>query len=183
MISPKLDLNDARLFYKLWIPLLDYVNHTYRVNVKLGKMTGAEGLDIQEVRVVADFLWNHPETIDRYLTFAELPSDHCKIIAGWKRFVSGEFILERHLKHGSVFISLKDGQVYMVKGIYSSWEEIFPHSNLPIPLWATLIPFQDKIVYDSIVTCSNVIIGRGYAETFKKIYMSAKQDKTIRLSL
>ncbi len=180
---PTLDPNDAKLFYKLWLSLLDFVNDTYRVNPNLGRMEKAEELNIQEVRVVADFLWSHPEVIDGYLTSAELPSEHREIIADWKRFVSGEFILERHLKRGSVFISLKDEQVYMVNGIISSWEDMIPRADLPILLRATLIPFRDKIIYDSIVTCSNVIIGRGYAETFKEIYLSAKQDKTILTSL
>ena len=106
-----------------------------------------------------------------------MPPDHREIIAGWNRFVSGEFILERHLKRGSVFITLEDEQVYMVGGIFSSWEEMIPQADLPILLRATLIPFRDKIIYDSIVTCSNVILGRGYAETFKNIYLLAKQAK------
>ena len=104
---PKLDFTDAKLFYDLWIPLLDHVNRTYNVNPKLGKMARADGLNIQEVRVVADFLWSHPAVIDGYLASAELPPDHREILAGWSRFVSGEFILERHLKRGSVFISLE----------------------------------------------------------------------------
>ena len=58
---PKLDFADAKLFYDLWIPLLDYVNRTYNVNPKLGKMTRADGLNIQEVRVVA-----FPSTTDCY---------------------------------------------------------------------------------------------------------------------
>lgn len=66
---------------------------------------------------------------------------------------------------------------------FSSWEDMIPHADLPILLRATLIPFRDKIIYDSIVTCSNVIIGRDYAETFKDIYMSAKQAKAIRVFL
>lgn len=177
---PKLDFTDAKLFYDLWIPLLDYVNRTYNVNPKLGKMARADGLNIQEVRVVADFLWSHPAVLDGYLTSAELPPDHREIVAGWNRFVSGEFILERHLKRGSVFISLEDEQVYLVSGIFSSW---IPRPDLPILLHATLIPFKDRIIYDSIVTSSNVIIGRGYAEIFKDIYLSAKQAKSIHTSL
>ena len=180
---PKLDFADAKLFYDLWIPLLDHVNQTYNVNPKLGKMTRADGLNIQEVRVVADFLWSHPAVIDGYLASAELPPDHREIIAGWSRFVSGEFILERNLKRGSVFISSEDEQVYLVSGIFSSWEEMIPQADLPILLRATLIPFKGRIIYDSIVTCSNVIIGRGYAEIFKDIYLSAKQAKSIHTSL
>ncbi len=40
---PKLDFADAKLFYDLWIPLLDHVNQTYNVNPKLGKMARAMG--------------------------------------------------------------------------------------------------------------------------------------------
>jgi hypothetical protein len=108
---------------------------------------------------------------------------HREIIAGWNRFVSSEFILEQHLKRGSVFISLEDEQVYMVGGIFSSGEEMIPQADLPTLLRATLIPFRDKIIYDSFVTCINVILGRGYAEAFKNIYLSAKQAKTIHTSL
>lgn len=180
---PTLDPNEAKLFYELWIPLLDHVNQTYKVNPNLDRMEQAEGLDIRELRVVADFLWSHPEVIDRYISTAKLPPEHREIVTSWKRFVSGEFILERHLKRGSVFISLKDEQVYMVKGILSSWEDMIPRADLPILLRATLIPFRDKIIYDSIVACRNVIIGHGYAETFKEIYLSAKLTKTIRSSL
>lgn len=180
---PTLDSNDAKLFYELWLPLLDFVNDTHRVNPNIGKMEKVEGLDTQEVRVVADFLWSHPEVIDCYVAAAKLPPEQREIVTSWKRFVSGEFILERHLKRGSVFISLKDEQVYTVNGILSSWEDMIPCADLPILLRATLIPFRDKIIYDSIVTCSNVIIGHGYAETFKEIYLSAKLTKTIRSSL
>lgn len=180
---PVLDPSDAKLFYELWLSLLDHVNQTYRVNSRLGRMQKAEGLDIQEVRVVADYLWSHPEIIDQYLSSAELSEEHREIVASWKRFVSGEFILERHLKRGSVFISLKDEQVYMVGGIFSSWEEMFPRSYLPILLRATLIPFQNKIIYDSIVTCSNVISGRAYEDSFKNIYLSAKQTNALHFTL
>ena len=88
---PKLDSTDAKLFYDLWIPLLDHVNRTYNVNPKLGKMTRAEGLNIQEVRVVTDFLWSHPAVIDGYLASAELPPDHREILAGWSRVVFGAY--------------------------------------------------------------------------------------------
>ena len=98
---PKLDFIDAKLFYDLWIPLLDHVNQTYNVNPKLGKMTRADGLNIQEVRVVADFLWSHPAVIDGYLASAELPPDHREIIAGWNRFVSDEIKTEPRFRFRS----------------------------------------------------------------------------------
>lgn len=137
---------------------------------------------MEKVQAVSAFLWSHSEVIDEYLITEDILEEHLKIISGWKNFVSGEFILERHLKKGSVFISVDDAQVYMVSGIYSTLEEMLPYTS-PVLLRVTLIPFKGKIIYDSIVTCSNVIIGRGYADSFKKLYMTAKEAKTIRFSL
>lgn len=54
------------------------------------------------------------------------------IIQSWKRCIRGEFIIERHLKKGSVFISTDDESVYMVNGIIDSWEEMLHGSSVPI---------------------------------------------------
>ena len=180
---PKLDPNDAKLFYELWIPLLDYVNQMHRVNPRLGHMTTPAGLDTDEVRIVSDFLWKHPEIIDQYLRAVEMPLEHREIVESWKRFVLGEFILERHLKRGSVFISKDDAQVYSVCGIYSTWEEMLPYAPTPIYLRATLIPFKDKIIYDSIFACYPIVFGISATNDFKEIYLNAKQNKKIHFSL
>lgn len=182
-MNPALEPDDAKLYYDLWIPLLDYVNRTFHVNPKLGRMTGPKGLDTREVKVVSDYLWNHAEIIDKYLTVAELPDVHKEIISGWKHFVSGRFILERHLKKGSVFICVDDGQVYMVCGIYSSWSDMLPGAHLPMLIEATLIPFKGKIIHDSIFTCGNIVFGRSSAEEFKDIYMEAKEKDSILFNL
>lgn len=92
-------------------------------------------------------------------------------------------MLERHLKKGSVFISIDTEEVYMVNGILSSWEEMFDDRPLPILLQATLIPFKDTIITDGLVTPFDVRFGRGYSSDFKEIYRNAKQNKTIHFSL
>lgn len=52
-----LNQNDAELFYELWFPLLDYTNKKYKVNANLRKMHGVKELDPNEVKIVADYLW------------------------------------------------------------------------------------------------------------------------------
>lgn len=54
---------DGRLFYQLWLPLLDYVNQKYKVNKKLKNITGAEALDPAEVKQVANVLWDNVSII------------------------------------------------------------------------------------------------------------------------
>ncbi len=105
---------DAALFYRLWLPLLDYVNNEYKVNPGIGQLNGAQSIDPMEVKAIADYVWSHTEVIDEYLAYAGLPEEHYEIVSGWKRCRRGTYILERNLKKGSVFISAEDTEVYMV---------------------------------------------------------------------
>ena len=52
-----LSQEDGQLYYKLWLPLLDFVNRKYRVNRKLKRIATAKELDPAEVKKVANKLW------------------------------------------------------------------------------------------------------------------------------
>ena len=62
-----LSVENGKLYYKLWLPLLDFVNEKYGVNKELGQIAGAEGLDANKVKEVADKLWDDVSVIDEYL--------------------------------------------------------------------------------------------------------------------
>ena len=46
---------DGQLFYKLWLPLLDYVNEKCKVNKNVKDMANAKSLNPQEVKEIASF--------------------------------------------------------------------------------------------------------------------------------
>ena len=100
---------------------------------------------------------------------------------GWSQSKPGKYIMERHLKKGTVFISEDDQTVYMVEGLFSTWEEMMGKG--PVLLDAVLIPFKDMIISDGLVRAYPFHFGRGYSEAFKDIYRKAKEDNTIRFSL
>ena len=102
-------------------------------------------------------------------------------MAGWKRCKPGRYILERHLKKGSVFISAEDGGVYMVKGLCSTWEEML--GETPVLLDAVLIPFRDSIISDGLVVPYRIYFGKGARADFKDAYMNAKKNQTIRFTI
>ena len=110
----RLEQSEAELFYQLWIPLLDFVNRKYHVCPETEKIDPSQGVDPRDAKTIADYLWSHTEVIEEYLAAAKLPNEHAQIVAGWKQCKSGRYILERHIKKGSVFISAEDGSVYMV---------------------------------------------------------------------
>ena len=117
----RLERSDAELFYRLWFPLLDFVNSEYHICPEAGAIDQELGVDACDAKAIADYLWSHTGVIEEYLAVAKLPNEHAKIVAGWKHCKPGKYILERHLKKGSVFISAEDGAVYMVKGLFSTW--------------------------------------------------------------
>lgn len=179
-----LSTEDGQLYYKLWLPLLDYVNEKYKVNEKLAKIAEAKHLNPNEVKAVADKLWDNVTVIDDYLSGRDdMPQGHKAIVSGWKRRVRGKFILERHLKKGSIFISMEDEKVYPVSGIISSWEEMFPYGPMPLMLDATLMPFKDVIISDGLVIPYNIMIGGNMARSFKDVYMAAKKSGMLQKTL
>ena len=173
-----LSTEDAKLYYRLWLPVLDYVNKKYGINENLKQIAGAEGLDPKDVKEVANKLWEDVAVLDEYLVghADELSEEHRTIVESWKRKISGRFVLERHLKKGSVFVSMEDEKVYLVSGINSSWEEMFWFRPVPIMMQATLIPFKNVIISDGLVMPYNIMIGRNMAREFKDIYMTAKKS-------
>ena len=145
----RLEQSDAALFYQLWFLLLDFVNRKYHVCPETETIDQRQGVDARDAKKIADYLWSHIEVIEEYLAVAELPNEYAQIVAGWKQCKPGRYILERHLKKGSVFISAEDGAVYMVKGLFSTWEEMLGES--PVLLDAVLIPFRDSSIADGLV--------------------------------
>ena len=177
----RLERSDAELFYHLWFPLLDFVNRKYHICPEAETIDQAQGVDAYDAKAIADYLWSHTGVIEEYLAAAELPNEYAQIVAGWKQCKPDRYILERHLKKGSVFISAEDGAVYMVKGLFSSWEEML--GEAPVLLDAVLIPFRDSIISDGLVAPYQIYFGKGAREDFKEVYMNAKRNHTIRFSI
>ena len=179
-----LSQEDGQLYYKLWLPLLDFVNKKYLINSKLKSIATAKSLNPAEVKEVANKLWSDVTIIDEYLKENEdLPEEHKEIVRSWKRRIQGKFLMERHLKKGTIFISMENEEVYQVSGIISSWEELFFGAPLPLMMGATFIPFRDVIISDGLVLPYNILIGGGMKRMFKDVYMSAKKSGKIHRTL
>ena len=97
--------------------------------------------------------------------------------------ITGSFILERHLANGSVLIREETNEVYLVKGLTQSWQEMLPNLNPPVRLDTTLLPYKDVIVSDGLVKVSNIRYGNYYKDAFKSIYLAAKQNGILRKTL
>ncbi len=178
-----LERKEAELFYSLWFPLMNFVNKKYRICPGIGKIAVGKGVSLPDAKAIASHIWNHTAVIDEYLAQTDLLEEYREIISGWKTCRVGKYIIERHLKKGSVFISAEDCSVYMVQGLFSSFEEMFDGWYLPILSEAVLIPFRGKIITDGIVIPQRIRFGGESTADFKEIYMDAKKNGKIRFSM
>ena len=157
---------EAKQFYDLWISLLDFVNQKYKLIKELYGMTSPEGLPLQSVMQLSAKLWEDKRVIDEFILsgFKKMDEEETAIVSSWKRAIHGVFIVERHLKKGSVLISIDNDEAYIVKGIYSSWREMLENLPMPQVVKATLIPFRDIIIHDGIVAPYRTVLGRNLSE-------------------
>ena len=177
---------DGDLFYELWLPLLDYVNNHYKINKKLmNKIHKNKGFNNEEIREIADKLWDDISLLDKYLLEdgKDLPEEHKQIILSWKRVHRRIFVLERHLSDGSILMDLNNNHVYQCVGIKSNWDEIVHHLEPLVLLMASLIPFNDKIISDGIVIPLRNNFSMKDVRELNKLYHEANKNNEIIKSL
>ena len=194
----KLSPEDSDLFFDIFFPLLDFVNHRHKIVPSIENMVRTKEekgfLNPLELMKISFKLWENAENeIDDYSSATSRNNDNdgnssgqaerIKILNSWKQNrISDTFFVERHLKTGSIFITGVKG-VYNVKGLKSSWEEMLWYSKLPTMLDTTLIPFKGVIVSDGLGKLSRIMCGPGVRKDLKMIYMTAKKNGQIKTAL
>ena len=168
------------LFYKSWFSLLKYANYKYDIVDDFTEATHSEGISLEKTYKVANRIWDDVSIIDEYLEmFSDKMSEEERdIVVRWKNVVRGTFIVDRHLKKGSILISEKK-KVYLVKGIYSSWREMLGDLPTPQMVNAALIPFQGEIICDGLIHPYGVCLDKNLSDESKRIYMEAKASNKI----
>ena len=179
-----LSKDDRRLTYTLWIPLLAFADGILSAKNKRDLFLTVAPFEHEAVRKVADELWKNTDIIDLYLDEnSDLQEEHKSILLSWKRRVRGDFILVKYLKDGAVFVSADGKEVYLVKGIVSSWKEMVRETPLPTVIEATFIPFRDVIISDGVIVPHFITLKGQLKQTVKDKYKEAKMNDQIRRSL
>lgn len=176
----------AEYFYRLWIPLLDFVNRNRKIDKNLYGMTSPKGLPIETVRKFRDALWEDRKLLDEYARQNpnHLSATDLEIVAGWKNAVCDSFAVLRHLKSGSIFLPMhRSDKAYIVCGIYSTWEEMFRGVPLPQVIDTVLLPFGDRIIYDSIIVSPHVRLGGNIKRSLEDQYRNIKAAGGVYKSL
>jgi hypothetical protein len=162
-------------FYQVWFPLLHYINEQRHLIPNFPSKWGKRSVPPADAAVLRDALWQDDSLREAFIAEnpAHLSPDDLALIASWKHRVAGDFFVFRYLRKYSVFLSAESpAHAYGVLGLVSSIEEIVgPY--LPICVKAVLLPFEGRIIYDSLLAPYPVYFGGGIrrdlADTYRHI--------------
>ena len=181
----RLSKEDVKLFYKLYNPLLVYVNKKFKIIEGIDSPEDLKKFSIKKIYKVRDRLYKHPELINSFV--AENPlnfsTNELKIISSWEELVKGKFLIFRYLKNYTVFLDTDESpKAYGVLALNTAFEEMVG-SCLPAMVEAVLLPFNGKIVYDGILFPYSMTFGGGIRRSFNDAYQEAKSRFGIITSL
>ncbi len=169
---------EAKLFYKLFLSLLEYVNWHLQVIPSTKDFWSAAKLPIKEVGKVRNALYKNPNLLVRFVE--ENPKgfsqEELAIVTSWRHRVEGKFYVMRYLKQYTVFMSAKEPHhLYGVLGLYDPIKETLAQAGpLPILVEAVLLPFRDRIIYDGMIASYPILFGAGIRGELNKIYNRMK---------
>ena len=170
---------ERTLFYKIWCALIWGVNEKRNIVPKFEKPVYGNPIDQEPFIAIRKVLWDNPQWIDDFIhdnECGELTETDLGILADWrKNFIKDSFIIMRHLKKYSVFMTWEeDAKLYGVCGISEPFSEMVPSAALPLMIETTLLPFNDKIIYDSFLIYNRISFGGGVRKNFKESYNEVK---------
>jgi len=181
----KLPQEDVALFYKLYHSLLIYFNKKKNILKGLNEPTDINKFPLQEIYKIRDQLYQEPRFIEIFVSENPMnfPSNELDIIRSWRYFIKGQFYIFRHLKNYSIFLhTAEDTKAYGVCVLTSSFEDtVGPY--VPILVETVLLPFKDKIIYDSLFQRYSISFGGSIRASMNDWYQKAKAKYGIITSL
>lgn len=171
-------------FYRIWFSLLYYINEQRHLIAPYPNDPKVAQLDLEDVRKLRDVLWKNDALRERFIAEnpANLQLEDLVVVKSWQYRVSGNFFVVRYLKKYTVFLSETPSRAYGVLGLVGPIEEIIgPY--LPIYVQAVLLPFEDHIIYDSLLEPYRIYFGPGIRSTLNDSYREAQEREGIITSL
>lgn len=180
MVLPE---TDAKLFFKLMLPLHVFVNLKLNLIPDCSTAEAAKTLAAEDRLKLRDALYENIGLVDQFAK--ENPEgfddEELEIVRSWSKFIAGDFYVERYLAKHAIFIKNKD--VYAVLGLYEPLDYLVRREQLPAYVKTVLLPFKGRIVYDGLIQTYRIHFGGGIRGDLRETYLAAKQNDRIIESL
>jgi hypothetical protein len=176
---------ETRRFYRIWFALLSYVNTQLHLVPDFPASPGKATVSVEDTRQLRDALWANDALREQFI--AENPSRlsaaDLALVASWQYRLAGSFYIFRSLQKYTIFLSTTTpAHAYGVLGLASEIEETIPQP-LPAYTQAVLLPFEHRIIYDSLLVSYNVMFGPGYRQGIQETYRNIQEREAIITSL
>ena len=181
----KLLANDSALFFKLYHPLLLFINQHRNIFHDVFTIAGLQKKSSEQLKVLRTILYQQPGLLDAFVlkNSSRFSKEELEIIKGWKKWIVGRFFIFRETNYYTVFLSnVKPMRAYAVHALNKEFSRIFP-DKLPIYIETALLPFKDKIIADGIFSRYRLEFGSGFIRNLNKSYLNAIDNEGIITSL
>jgi len=180
----KLNPEEILLFVKNWLGLLAFVNDKHKIVSGFGHPKKLFDVKPEAVIKIKKKLWKNNNMIDEYINSKKRISEtDFQLLNSWKKRLFKEFILLKFQKNYTVFLDEKKNILYGVIGITNPLSDVIDKTCLPMIIETTLMPFKDRIIYDSTISGYNVTFGSNIRKHYKELYSEIKAEKGIICSL
>jgi hypothetical protein len=172
-------------FYRIWIALLHYVNDRRRLVAPFPPTWGEATLQTEDAYELRTALWADDALRERFVADnpARLPPADLALVASWRHRLEGAFFIERYLKPHTIFLSEgSPARAYGVLGLVSPVEEIVG-PRLPVYVQAVLLPFEGRIVHDSLLAPYAISFGPGIRRSLRDAYRDAQEREGVLTAL
>ena len=176
---------ETRRFYRIWFSLLNYVNIQLHLVPDFPASPGNGTVSPEDTRQLRDALWANDALREQFIADnpAQLSAANLALVASWQYRLAGSFYIFRSLQKYTVFLSTTTpAHAYGVLGLTSEIEDTIPQP-LPAYTQAVLLPFEHRIIYDSLLESYNIMFGPGYRQGMQETYRNIQEREAIITSL
>lgn len=181
LLSPQ----QTERFYRIWFPLLHYVNEQRQLGSTFPATYGETTPPLADVLPLRNALWADDELLETFISLnpAGLSPADLQLVASWRYRVAGTFYIVRYLKKYTVFLTERSPtRAYGVLGLASPLEEITGGQS-PLRVQAVLLPFEDHIIYDSLLEPYAIFFGPGIRASLNEQYRNVQEREGIITTL
>lgn len=170
---------ESKNYIEAHLDFLYYVGKRTGILKNSMNFTAFQNLGLKVKFQCRDRFLKNPKLLDDYLTlyFNDLEPEKIKILEGFRKRISGDFVILKYLKNHAVFIDLITSKIYLVKALKDRFDQLIP--GTPKMVKATILPFMDKIIYDGFLEPYTIIIGKGIKNDLSHLYKKAKEKKEL----
>ncbi|MBX0327765.1 hypothetical protein K2Z83_08755 [Oscillochloris sp. ZM17-4] len=181
MLTPR----GVQRFYGIWFPLLHFVSRRTGLVPDFPSVYGEGSVSPSDAATLRDRLWADDALRAAFVAEnpAGLSAEDLAVVKGWDARVRGTFYVFRQLKKHAILIPERgEPLAYAVLGLASPIEDVIPMPP-PCMVEATLLPFEGKIIYDSLLVGYSISFGAGIRGSLNETYKAAQERGRLLTSL